>query len=130
MSYRGRGGSRGGGGSQWDAKRKRPNPDCSDDEMDMEDFHGDDELFTENMPEDAEYGEMAASSASTASKEHWRRPQVNPHNAFKDSLVFQQLDIDHYIGKVSYNTIFALFNILWKLYILSPIADGPLLYDM
>ena len=80
--------------------------------MEMEDFHGDDELFADNMPEDAEYGEMAASSSSTASKEHWKRPEVTPHNAFKDSIVFQQLDIDHYIGKVSYNTIVAQFNIL------------------
>ena len=107
MSYRGRGrgwsgpprGGRGGGASGWDAKRKRPNPE-SDDEMDVDDFPDQDEMFAD-MAEEAEYGEMSASSAATASKEHWKRPPVAPHNTFKDSLVFQQLDIDHYIGKVS-----------------------------
>ena len=108
MSYRGRGrgwggprGGGGGGGSGRDAKRKRSNPD-SDDEMDIDDFHNQEEFFADNMTEEAEYGEMSASSASTASKEHWKRPPVAPHNTCKDSLVFQQLDIDHYIGKVSY----------------------------
>ena len=116
MSYRGRGrgwgGSRGGGrggGGGGDPKRKRPNPD-SDDEMDIDDFPDQDELFADNMTEEAEYGEMSVSSASTASKEHWKRPPVALHNTFKDSLVFQQLDIDHYIGKVSYKivTVFVL----------------------
>ena len=107
MSYRGRGrgwggprGGRGGGGSGGEAKRKRPNPD-SDDEMEVDDFHDQDEFFADNLTEEAEFGEMSASSASTASKEHWKRPPVAPYNTFKDPLVFQQLDIDHYIGKVS-----------------------------
>ena len=116
MSYRGRGrgwsgpprGGRGGGASGWDAKRKRPNPD-SDDEMEVDDFPDQDEMFAD-MAEEAEYGEMSASSAATASKEHWKRPPVASHNTFKDSLVFQQLDIDHYIGKVSCKPLLALLK--------------------
>jgi hypothetical protein len=29
----------------------------------------------------------------------WRRPPLPSLNASKDALVFQQLDLDHYIGK-------------------------------
>jgi hypothetical protein len=41
--------------------------------------------------------EMEATQTAVAAKDHWRRPKVAPHDPAKSSLVFQQLDIDHYL---------------------------------
>ena len=38
----------------------------------------------------------------------WCRPQLPPYRADKDKLVFQQIDVDHYIGNIE--GCFVVFN--------------------
>ena len=106
MSFRG--GNRGGGG--WRGGRGGPPPAKKFRTEDDEDNDGG-RTFEEQLASmlDEEDDMMDGPELSTAMEEpiesheerfiKWRRPAPPPLNSEKDKLIFQQIDIDHYIGK-------------------------------
>ena len=107
MSFRG--GNRGGGG--WLGGRGGPPPAKKFRTEDDEDNDGGRGTFEEQLASmlDEEDDMMDGPELSTAMEEpiesheerfiKWRRPAPPPLNSEKDKLIFQQIDIDHYIGK-------------------------------
>ena len=106
MSFRG--GNRGGGG--WRGGRGGPPPAKKFRTEDDEDNDGG-RTFEEQLASmlDEEDDMMDGPELTTAMEEpiesreerfiKWRRPAPPPLNREKDKLIFQQIDIDHYIGK-------------------------------
>ena len=56
----------------------------------------------EDEPKGSRFEEELASIASKGARQSqskWQRPLLPPLDPAKDSITFQQLDLDHYIGK-------------------------------
>jgi DNA polymerase delta subunit 1 len=100
---RGRGGGRGGGSGGPPAKKSRNDDDDNGDGESFEQRLGgmldeEDELVygggqePQTQMEEAMYTQEERFS-------RWRRPAPPPLDVDKDDIIFQQIDIDHYIGK-------------------------------
>uniref|UniRef100_A0A8L0DTN2 DNA polymerase n=1 Tax=Oncorhynchus mykiss TaxID=8022 RepID=A0A8L0DTN2_ONCMY len=61
-------------------------------------------LFEEaDMEAEEREGQAGHDLFSTDLNPRWRRPQAAPLNPDSDTLVFQQIDLDYYLGKLSWN---------------------------
>ena len=123
MSYRGgnrganRGSWRGRGGAQSNGppvKKIRTEDDFDDMDIDMEEFEDIDMNGGGGQEIPLELEETIESQEERFAK--WRRPDPPPIDETKDDLIFQQIDIDFYIGKHFPNmpgTVSNTFNFLY-----------------
>ena len=110
MSFRGgnRGNYRGGGGSRG-GYSKNGQPPAKKFRADDDDEEGPSGTFEERLAEMLDEEDNMMHEPSTAMEEvlesheekfvRWRRPPPPELNIKNDKLIFQQLDIDHYIAK-------------------------------
>lgn len=94
-SWRGRGGAQSNGGPP--VKKYRAEDDFDDMDIDMEEFEDIDMNGGGGQEIPLELEETIESQEERFAK--WRRPDPPPIDETKDDLIFQQIDIDFYIGK-------------------------------
>ena len=84
-------------------RTKLSKPDDAEEDMDMmDDYDEDDALMAEMDLDDQGNGEAMEEDPVGSMEDgraQWKRPDVGDLRPNQDNLVFQQIEIDHYIGE-------------------------------